>query len=233
VRTLCVVTIKRLDRAKHRLSPILSQQDRSTLAKAMLTDVLKALHGVGGLSAVCVVSPDSDAKRIAAACGAQILDDPDEGGQSQAARIGIDHAQRTDHDRVLLAPADTPLIDCEQVSSLLAEDTRWPQAVVVPDRHHTGTNGLLLAPPDALSPSFGPDSLQRHTSIAPAGGAVAQVRAVSSLALDIDTPDDLAKLVKELDSNECEWPTQTKKALKKLLEKPVAIDPHHTGAHSF
>jgi 2-phospho-L-lactate/phosphoenolpyruvate guanylyltransferase len=232
VRTLCVVTIKRLDRAKHRLSPLLSQQSRNALAKAMLTDVLQALHAVGELSAVCVVSPDSEAKRVAAAHGAHILDDPDEGGQSQAARIGIDYAQRTDHDRVLLAPADTPLLDCEQVSSLLA-DTRGPQVVVVPDRHHTGTNGLLLAPPDALSPSFGPDSLRRHTSIATDSAAVAQVKAVSSLALDIDTPDDLARLVEELGSDETECAPQTKRALKKLLEKPVSIDPYHTGAHSF
>lgn len=201
---------------------MLSPESRTALAKAMLTDVLKSLHGVEGLSCVCVVSPDEEAKRVAVSCGAQVLDDPEEGGQSQAGAIGIDYAQTTHHDRVLLAPADTPLLDSEQVSALLAEDTKIPQAVIVPDRHHSGTNGLLLAPPDALSPSFGPDSLRRHTSIAAESGADAQVRALSSLALDIDTPDDLARLVYELGLSETERAAQTQKALETLLEQPLS-----------
>ena len=43
--------------------------------------------------------------------------------------------------------------------------------VVVPDRHGTGTNGLLLTPPDAIAPSFGPGSCERHRALARAAGA--------------------------------------------------------------
>jgi 2-phospho-L-lactate/phosphoenolpyruvate guanylyltransferase len=63
-----------------------------------------------------------------------------------------------------------------------------------PDRHGTGTNGLLLAPPDAIPPSFGPGSRERHTALALAAGIAARVEQPSSLLLDIDTGDDLAVL---------------------------------------
>ena len=64
--------------------------------------------------------------------------------------------------------------------------------VVVPDRHGTGTNALVLSPPDAIEPSFGPDSLARHVAAAEAAGVPSGSRRCPALALDVDTPDDLA-----------------------------------------
>src|SRR5437764_14715631 len=64
-------------------------------------------------------------------------------------------------------------------------------ARAVPDRHGTGTNALLLTPPDVLAPSFGPDSRRRHLADAQTAGVPAEVVELDSLALDVDTPDDL------------------------------------------
>jgi 2-phospho-L-lactate guanylyltransferase len=66
--------------------------------------------------------------------------------------------------------------------------------VIVPDRHGTGTNALLLAPPDALEPSFGPGSCRRHAQLARRAGIAHVILPVPSLALDIDTPEDLTEL---------------------------------------
>ena len=63
--------------------------------------------------------------------------------------------------------------------------------MIVPDRHGSGTNGLLLAPPDAISPSFGPGSCERHRALAHAAGIACRVERVPSLLLDIDTGADL------------------------------------------
>jgi 2-phospho-L-lactate guanylyltransferase len=64
----------------------------------------------------------------------------------------------------------------------------------VPDRHGTGTNGLLIAPPDAFAPSFGEGSFERHTAQARERGLVHRVEALPSLEHDVDTPGDLAAL---------------------------------------
>jgi 2-phospho-L-lactate guanylyltransferase len=53
---------------------------------------------------------------------------------------------------------------------------------------------LLITPPDALEPSFGPGSCQRHVALAQAAGIAHQIAQIPSLALDIDTPDDLGAL---------------------------------------
>jgi 2-phospho-L-lactate guanylyltransferase len=51
-----------------------------------------------------------------------------------------------------------------------------------------------MRPPDALTPSFGPGSAARHLSEAARAGTEAELVEVPSLALDIDTPEDLAAL---------------------------------------
>ena len=70
--------------------------------------------------------------------------------------------------------------------------------LIVPDRHGEGTNALLLTPPDAMTPSFGEGSRKRHTELATAQGATPEVVEVASLALDIDTPEDLEELTEML-----------------------------------
>ncbi len=100
-------------------------------------------------------------------------------------------------ERVLCIPGDCPALDPAELDALLA-GTRGRGVVIVPDRHGTGTNGLLLTPPDAIAPSFGPDSCERHRALARDAGASCRVERVTSLLLDIDTGADLAVLRERL-----------------------------------
>jgi 2-phospho-L-lactate guanylyltransferase len=65
---------------------------------------------------------------------------------------------------------------------------------VIPDRHGTGTNALVLAPPDAIVPSFGEGSRERHVAAARAAGIPYGVEELPSLGLDLDTPADIVAL---------------------------------------
>jgi 2-phospho-L-lactate guanylyltransferase len=66
--------------------------------------------------------------------------------------------------------------------------------LVVPDRHGTGTNALVVAPPDAIQPAFGPGSRVRHEALAAAARVPCEVETLASLGLDLDTPDDLTAI---------------------------------------
>src|SRR5699024_6499169 len=66
--------------------------------------------------------------------------------------------------------------------------------VCVPSRDGTGTNALLLRGPRVLEPCLGPDSLAAHTAQARARGLSLVRHEVPALALDVDTPEDLAVL---------------------------------------
>jgi 2-phospho-L-lactate guanylyltransferase len=180
VRTVAVLPVKRFARAKSRLGGL----DRAALAAAMVADVLEALALVPGLDGVVVVSSEPS---IAAT-----VPDPAEDGHVAAALRGIEHAVRGGAERVLLVPGDCPALDPAEVGALLADS--FAGVTIVPDRHGSGTNALLLAPPDAMVPSFGPGSFARHAALARAAGAEVRVAEPASLLHDVDTPADLATL---------------------------------------
>ena len=212
MRTIAILPVKSFGAAKQRLAGRLGAGSRQALAQAMFSDVLTSLRHVPGLDAVAVVTTDRVAEGVALGQGVRVLRDPEQQGQSQAASIGIRHAIDAGYERALLVPGDTPLLDPDEVESLLAQAS---PVVAVPDRHCTGTNALLLAPPDAIAPSFGPGSFERHTEAARAAGVEPVVAKLSTLMLDVDTPDDLAELSLALETRRGHAPS-TRGALRQL-----------------
>jgi 2-phospho-L-lactate/phosphoenolpyruvate guanylyltransferase len=210
--TIAILPVKSLGAAKQRLAGALGAGSRQALAQAMLSDVLTSLRHVSGLDAVAVVTADRVAEAAALGERVRVLRDTEQAGQSQAASIGIRYALAAGFGRVLLVPGDTPLLDPAEVAALLE---RSPAVAIVPDRHLEGTNALVLSPPDAIEPSFGPGSLARHTSAADAARVEYSVEKVPTLMLDVDTPEDLAELSAALEARRGRAPS-TRGALRQL-----------------
>jgi 2-phospho-L-lactate guanylyltransferase len=214
--TIAILPVKSFGSAKQRLAPALGAGSRQALAQAMFSDVLASLRRVPGLDAVAVVTADPAAESAALGARVQVLRDTEQAGQSPAAKIGIRHARACGYDRALLVPGDTPLLEPAEVTALLSRGYEERLAVVVvPDRHGEGTNALLLRPPDAIEPSFGPDSRERHVNAATAAGVAHAVEEVPTLMLDIDTSDDLEKLAGILGAC-CGQAPSTRGALRQL-----------------
>jgi 2-phospho-L-lactate guanylyltransferase len=193
MRTAAILPVKRFARAKQRLGASVAEQLRLALAQAMVADVLLALAQTDAVARTILVTGERSVAAAAREQGAIVIEDDDERGQPAAAALGIARALAEGIERVLCVPGDCPTLDPAELDALLAIDAHdyAPEVVVVPDRHGTGTNGLLLAPPNAITPSFGPGSCARHLELARAAGAACRVERVPSLLLDIDTGADL------------------------------------------
>lgn len=198
--TIAILPLKTLDRAKQRLASELDPTPRRSLVEAMFSDALIALRRARTVDSVLVVTPDHVAQRIGAGYGAEVIEDTD-AGHNAAARRGLEHATARGAQRALLVPGDCPLLDPDELDAFVGRRTRPGSVLVVPDRHGTGTNALLITPPDAFEPSFGEGSHERHLEQARAAGLSVESVAVGSLALDVDTPEDLAALTTALESS--------------------------------
>ncbi len=194
---LAILPIKNFDQAKQRLSDALDRSTRRVLAEAMFSDVLVALRRSTLIERVLVVSGDHGAQRVAAGYGAIVIEDR-ELGHNEAATLGVQRALELGAQRALLVPGDCPLLDPAALDELISRPAASRSAVIIPDRHGTGTNALLLTPPDALAPAFGPGSRRRHEAMARRAGLEVQTVSVDSLALDVDTPEDLTAVEQAL-----------------------------------
>ncbi len=191
--TMAVIPVKRFGAAKRRLGEMPEAAAREALVAAMLEDVLTAAGACARLDRVLVVTGDERAETAARAHGASVLADPADAGHPEAALIGVRAALEGGARRAALLPGDCPLLDPAELDDLL-DAAPDPGAVVVPDRHGTGTNALVLSPPDAIRPAFGPGSRERHLRLAARAGMPGVAQHVQSLALDVDTPEDLDEL---------------------------------------
>ena len=191
---IAILPVKQFARAKQRLTDDGFKVSRRALVEAMLTDVLMALRRAETIEMVIVVTRDRDAERLAVAWDAEVVPDLENDSHSDAALIGVAEARRRGAETVLLAAGDCPMLAPDEIDALVHGNDGLSGVVVVPDRHGTGTNALLLTPPDAIAPSFGPDSCERHAALAAAAGVVVEVDPLPSLAIDVDTRDDLDAL---------------------------------------
>jgi 2-phospho-L-lactate guanylyltransferase len=196
LRTAAILPVKRFSLAKQRLGESVDDSLRLDLARAMAGDVLSALRDCAAIEQTVVVTRERSVAAAARYLGAIVIEDAAEEGQSAAAQLGIARALADGFGRVVCVPGDCPALDPDELAELLDGDDAG--VTIVPDRHGSGTNGLLLAPPDTIAPSFGPDSRARHEQLAQAAGIDWRVVRPASLLLDIDTGNDLAALRQRL-----------------------------------
>ena len=192
--TYAILPVKRFAVAKARLGDDLSAGTRRALTESMVTDVLMALRRTKAIDEVLVVTSEPTAEAIGHGYGATVLADDVEEGQSAATLIGIEHALERGAGRVLLVPGDCPALDPAQLTELLDRPALERSVTLVPDRHGSGTNALVLVPPDVIAPAFGEGSRERHEQLAAAAGVPCHVERVPTLLIDVDTGDDLVAL---------------------------------------
>ncbi|HET8862407.1 MAG TPA: 2-phospho-L-lactate guanylyltransferase [Solirubrobacterales bacterium] len=211
MKATAVLPVKRFAEAKRRLATGIDDEHREALVAAMLEDTLEAIAATRMIERTIVVSGDPRAQEIVASSSAEVLPDPTDEGHVTAALAGIARAEVDGADRVVLLPGDCPLLDPKELDRLL---TGVPASfvAVVPDRHGTGTNALVLAPPGAIRPAFGEGSCDRHVAAAREAEIPFAIEELPSLALDLDTPADVVALTRELASG-AKRPRRTAKAL--------------------
>jgi 2-phospho-L-lactate/phosphoenolpyruvate guanylyltransferase len=200
-----IIPVKRFGHAKQRLLATLDRPQRARLVKAMLRDVLAATTGAELVERVIVVTAEGRAERIAlvharrARTPMEVLQERGDRGHPEAATLGIVRAKALGARCAALLPGDCPLLDAGELDAALAR-MRPGRVVVVPDRHGAGTNALLMCPPDAIAPGFGPASRERHADRAARAGHEVSIEPLPSLALDVDTPEDLEEMAAVLES---------------------------------
>jgi 2-phospho-L-lactate/phosphoenolpyruvate guanylyltransferase len=203
VRATAIIPVKRFGHAKQRLLEALDRPARAAVVKAMLRDVLAAASETRNLDRLIIVTGEGRAERIAlhharrTDLPLEVLRDPNDAGHPQAATLGIVRAKALGAECVAVLPGDCPLLASDELDDAL-DRMRPGRVAVIPDRHGTGTNGLLLSPPDVIRPGFGEGSRERHVERGRSAGHEVAVESLPSLALDLDTPDDLDALAVRL-----------------------------------
>lgn len=192
-----LLPIKDLRNAKQRMAPLLTPDERFSLAEAMLADTIRAVRDVRRADKIFVVTNYPPAMRAAAENGWTLLREEQQISES----ISVDTASRRcallGVTSLLRLPLDIPLAQAADIDDLLAVDCAAPALVIVPSRDGTGTNAIRRTPPTLFASHFGSGSFAKHCAEAQRACAEIVVRRNPRLEMDVDDESDLRALVRE------------------------------------
>lgn len=189
------IPIKPIGQAKSRLSQHLKGATRGRLFIAMLKDMLSALSQSPEIERLLLLSSTARAGALALEFGAELLEDDGSGGLNGACNEASRYVAANGGKQLLILHGDLPLVrplDIKTLAAIHADDQ--PALTLIPNRTDTGTNGMLVTPPELIRFQFGADSLQRHIKAAKTAGVKADLARLEHLALDVDVPEDLRLL---------------------------------------
>ena len=183
------VPVKSLERAKTRLSGVLSPAERAALTVAMLCDVLDACLAQDGWQ-TWAVSPDPGVLEVAGRMGATPFHE--ETGSLLGALREVEHRVAGPRAELAVLLADVPTATSAALAEALAIDAA---VVAAPASSDGGTNLLVRWPPGVIPARFGPNSFARHRWAARRARVTFEDVRRPELAFDVDRPSDLAALM--------------------------------------
>ena len=198
MNVFAIIPVKGFERAKTRMSGLLTLEERVSLSSLMLENTLQALCGAHSLQRLLVVSNDRRAGEIASTHGAEFLHEASESGVNSAVAISDEYSIKNGADASIVIPQDLPLLDPAgiEVMCRLAEGEERC-IVLCPSQRYDGTNALLRKPSTVISTFFDDNSYESHVRAARDSGVPVRLYFSKNLMCDIDTPEDASQLAKE------------------------------------
>lgn len=182
-----VLPVKRLDRAKTRLSAVAGAL-RPDLAAAMALDTAEAVLACPAVAGLVAVTADHSLRTSLEALGADTVPDGAGAGINAALRSGARvGAARFPQVRLAALPADLPALRPEELARALQASLPY-DAAFLPDAECRGTTLLLAASVEHFQPAYGRASRSAHSG---RGAHELPLAGVASLRRDVDTGADL------------------------------------------
>ena len=188
-----LILVNDFQRAKSRLSPLLTAEQRRALATAMLRDVLDATHTSACFDRIAVLAGCEQGCRIARENAADSVLDATLAGTTLNDRVRswLLAAGAAAADPVLFLHADLPLLRPADLRALVAGHD-CNAVTLATDTARRGTNALLTRRGLLESFAWGADSAARHRDRCHARGVPCHTVYRDGLARDIDEPAHLA-----------------------------------------
>jgi len=189
-----VVPVKPFRQGKSRLSSIMDEDERYSLNSTLFGNTMRSLADSRAIERILVVSKDLNVLSTARSFGARTIQEENQSSLNIALHLATRFAVFSGAGRLLIVPADLPLLDSAEIDTFISKGDKPNQLVICPDRKLDGTNAMLVSPADRITFQYGPGSFAKHLEEAKKNGLSVEIYRSRVLELDLDVPEDLEYL---------------------------------------
>jgi 2-phospho-L-lactate guanylyltransferase len=191
-----IIPIKPLRRGKSRLAGSMTAEEREFLNQKLLIRTIQCLENISQIDQIAVISHDPSALHVSRQMGVRTIQETRNTEINNALRKATQAIMASNASKLLIIPADLPLIQPEDVSDLLSRSKFEEEIIISPDSKMCGTNALFMNPIGILDYEFGLWSFRKHVEQAQRKKIHVEIYNNDRIAFDLDLPEDLEFLRK-------------------------------------
>lgn len=193
-----VIPIKPLSRGKSRLAGLMTSEEREFLNQKLLIRTIRCLENIPLINEIAVISHDPTALHISRDLGVRTIQESRKTDINNALRKATKAIRTFDASKILVIPADLPMIIPEDIKEFLSLSIGEDEIIISPDRRMCGTNMLFINPIGILDYDFGLWSFKKHIEQAERKKIRVGIYNNERIAFDLDLPEDL-EIIREND----------------------------------
>ena len=195
LRIGAIIPVKTFSKAKTRLN--LSYEKTEQICKIMLKSVLDTVSKSENIEKIILVSKDETAFSIGKKFGVIEIYDKEELGVNNAVKLADNYLSNENFDASVVLPQDIPLIQIDDIKTLIDLRVSNKCVLVVPSRKFDGTNALFRMPLDVMETHYDEDSYRIHLSTAEQRNANSSLLLINRIMFDVDDKSDLVHILKQ------------------------------------
>ncbi len=187
--------MKSFENAKTRLGTYLGTNERTRLSEMLLRRTISTLKKTFNIEEILLVSSDTRTKKIACKYRATFLEAEEEGVNS-AVNLADKYCVAAGADASIVLPIDLPLMSPEDINIVCESGLHEDNCVILcPSYKLDGSNVLLRKPCNIINTSYDANSYPMHVLEGIRNNIKTKILFVRSLMIDIDTIQDIRKLL--------------------------------------
>ena len=167
----------------------------------MLEHVLTTISKSGLIEKIALVTRDEKAFEVGKRFGVVEIFDEKETGVNNAVSLADRYFLDEGFDATVVFPQDIPLMQPQDIQTILDFSNSTRCALVVPSRKFDGTNALFRMPVNLMETHYDEDSYKIHLSTAEKSRASYALVLIRRIMFDVDDSTDLQYVLAELEPN--------------------------------
>jgi len=226
-KTAIIIPIKKFDKSKTRLSPILDPNERKELTEYLIIDLLGKLCELENSQIIIVTGERINS--LEKFNDIVIINEINVNGVNNAIGLANEFIEKSGFKESLIIPIDLPLLSTKDIKDIIKFSGRFENGIcIVPSRRYDGTNVLLRKPNLIIDTSYDNNSFYNHIKKTIEKKKAIKILNYENLMIDLDTIEDAITIINRYnempDSDKIEGKLKYSNSidfLKKIMENKV------------
>lgn len=168
----------------------------------MLERVLESTSQSKAIARTILVSRDEGAFEIGKRFNAVQIFEDSESGVNHAVSLADRYLAENGFDTSVVFPQDIPMMQPQDITSLIKFQTMRNSLLVVPSRKFDGTNALVRTPVDVMETHYDEDSYKIHLTTGKSRKISTSFVLISRIMWDVDSRSDLEFIMSNIEKQD-------------------------------